>query len=169
MVRKKATLLVAALVLSATACGFASEGTPSNLDWPHWRGPTRDGIAPAGPKLLDTWPKEGPPLVWKSGLIRGFPSEGGMSSPVVAEGKVIIYSNSREIEKPVAVASSKRLKEWGWVEDMPEELSKKVEAARNSKGHAIKSGVRLNAIIDQYLPRSRRMKPPNSAKPYEIA
>ncbi len=36
----------------------------AGADWPQWRGPGRDGIAPAGPKLLDTWPKAGPLKLW---------------------------------------------------------------------------------------------------------
>jgi len=58
----------------------------AGADWPQWRGPTRDGIAPAGPKLLDTWPKGGPQLVWKSEPIPSG-AKGGAGSVVVADGR----------------------------------------------------------------------------------
>ena len=55
-------------------------------DWPQWRGPGRDGIAPAGPKLLDAWPKAGPAKLWDSEKL---PSGGsaGYSCPVIVGGK----------------------------------------------------------------------------------
>ncbi len=41
-------------------------------DWPQWRGPNRDGISPET-GLLDSWPKGGPPLLWKvQGLGEGY-------------------------------------------------------------------------------------------------
>jgi outer membrane protein assembly factor BamB len=43
-------------------------------DWPQWRGPGRDGISGEG-KLLDTWPKKGPKLLWQvKGLGSGYSS-----------------------------------------------------------------------------------------------
>ena len=97
-------------------------------DWPQWRGPTRDGIAPAGPKLLDRWPKEGPPLLWKSEPIPGS-SDGGSGSLVVAGGKVFVYANWHS---PVKIMTEK-LKAHGWEEGVPADLARKVEAARGSK------------------------------------
>src|SRR5262249_10164156 len=41
-------------------------------DWPQWRGPHRDGCS-RETGLLQHWPKEGPPLLWKArGLGRGY-------------------------------------------------------------------------------------------------
>src|SRR6185312_13625886 len=41
-------------------------------DWPQWRGPNRDGIS-RETGLLQAWPKDGPPLVWKTqGAGRGY-------------------------------------------------------------------------------------------------
>jgi outer membrane protein assembly factor BamB len=55
-----------ALPILVSAC-FAA-------DWPQWRGPNRDGIS-ADTGLLESWPKNGPPLVWKTkGLGEGFSS-----------------------------------------------------------------------------------------------
>ena len=65
------------------AQGFAGQS------WPQWRGPNRDGVVLNSPKLMDEWPKEGPPLLWKSGVIPStsadtggkLANEGGSGSP----------------------------------------------------------------------------------------
>src|SRR4051812_12730449 len=58
-------------------------------DWPQWRGPMRNGTLPEGPRLAETVPADGFPSLWESETI---PSndEGGLSSPVVAGGKVYL-------------------------------------------------------------------------------
>jgi outer membrane protein assembly factor BamB len=44
----------------------------SAADWPQWRGLERNGISPET-GLLDTWPKGGPPQIWKTqGLGQGY-------------------------------------------------------------------------------------------------
>lgn len=145
------TLAFLILLLPAAVHVCAAETAPAAADWPQWRGPTRDGIAPPGPKLLDTWPKEGPPLVWKSDPIRGFHVDGGMGSVVVAEGKVIIYAHSRIADKPVKLITAELLKNWGWVEDMPEDLATKIEKARNASFRNLRSEFRIKAGIDTFL------------------
>src|SRR4051812_46507818 len=78
-------LLLGALVLALAAGGVLvrhalAEDLPRGLstvpirisgydargDWPGWRGPDRNGVAPTSPKLLDAWPAAGPTLVWKN-------------------------------------------------------------------------------------------------------
>jgi len=55
-------------------------------DWPQWRGPNRDGISPET-GLLDSWPKGGPPLLWKTqGLGEGY------ASAAVSGGRLYIQS-----------------------------------------------------------------------------
>jgi outer membrane protein assembly factor BamB len=70
--------LLAILVMNAPAA-----------DWPQWRGPMRNGVVPDSPKLLEALPEEGLKELWESEPI---PSndEGGLSSPVVAGGRVIV-------------------------------------------------------------------------------
>ena len=51
---------------------FASAGRVAGDDWPAWRGPDRDGIC-RETGLLPQWPKDGPPLAWKTkGLGEGY-------------------------------------------------------------------------------------------------
>ena len=59
--------LIAATTLLAASSAFAS-------DWPTFRGPGRTAMAP-DTDLLESWPAEGPPLVWETkGAGRGYAS-----------------------------------------------------------------------------------------------
>ena len=53
-------------------------------DWPQFLGPARNGVYP-GDDLAETWPKDGPPILWEKKVDQGF------SGPVVASGKVILF------------------------------------------------------------------------------
>ena len=91
-----AGVMLLGLVVIASAEPASQPGGAASTDWPQWRGPNRDGIAPTGPKLLDAWPKEGPPLLWKSDFIPAF-RDGGCGSPVVADGRVFVYANKQPV------------------------------------------------------------------------
>jgi outer membrane protein assembly factor BamB len=120
-------LIWSALLLAVT---LRAE-TPSETDWPQFRGPTRDGQVLKSPKLLDTWPKEGPPQVWVSEWIPGC-EEGGCGSPVVVGGKVFLYVNAKN---PVGGGKTYRpittelLTDAGWLPDLPDTLAQKIEEA----------------------------------------
>jgi outer membrane protein assembly factor BamB len=53
-------------------------------DWPQFLGPTRNGVYSGG-DLADSWPTDGPSVVWKKSVGPGF------SSPVVADGKLVLF------------------------------------------------------------------------------
>ncbi len=55
-------------------------------DWPHWRGPRRDGIS-AETEWRDRWPAEGPRILWKADVGTGF------ASFAVAGGRVCTVGN----------------------------------------------------------------------------
>src|SRR5262245_56565155 len=69
--------LRALVCLSVTLSCFAH-------DWPQILGPQRNGTYD-GLDLAESWPKEGPPIVWQKELGHGF------SGPVVAAGKVLVF------------------------------------------------------------------------------
>lgn len=74
-VRRAALTGVVALLFCGTAGSWAH-------DWPQWLGPTRDGRS-AETGLLKQWPKDGPPLAWKSkGLGQGY------ATVSIAEGTI---------------------------------------------------------------------------------
>src|SRR5215831_19413435 len=61
-------------------------------DWPQWQGPDRNAISKEH-GLLKEWPKEGPPLAWKtSGL------GGGYSTPSVSAGRIFGMSTRGDDE-----------------------------------------------------------------------
>lgn len=65
-------------------------------DWPQWRGANRDGTSPET-GLLDSWPKGGPPLVWKiTGLGEGY------SSSAIANGRLFIQGQRDDEEYVLA-------------------------------------------------------------------
>jgi outer membrane protein assembly factor BamB len=57
-------------------------------DWPQWRGPNRDGVVSEA--RLPAWPREGPRLLWKKPIGRGF------SAVVAAAGR--IYTMAEEAD-----------------------------------------------------------------------
>src|SRR5262245_55866611 len=56
-------------------------------DWPHWRGPARNGIS-AEKGWLDEWPADGPRVLWRAEVGTGF------SSFSVAKGRVFTMGNT---------------------------------------------------------------------------
>ena len=71
--------LAFAFVVSVGASMFAA-------DWPRWRGPANNGHVPAGAAVPANLPAE-PTVVWQ------VPAGEGLSSPVVAHGRVLAYDN----------------------------------------------------------------------------
>ena len=134
------TLAVLLLSLAAPAVGDptaapeAVSPPATQADWPQWCGPNRDSVVAHSPKLLDAWPKEGPPLAWKSEWIPGY-YQGGCGGPAVAGGKVFIYATSK---RPVGggdgykLISPEVLANAGWLADLPADLARQIEAARTS-------------------------------------
>jgi outer membrane protein assembly factor BamB len=57
-------------------------------DWPQWRGPKRDGVAPNA-RMPANWPQNPPKPLWK------VPIGEGQSSPVVAGGRVFVMSRDK--------------------------------------------------------------------------
>lgn len=65
----------------------------SSTGWPQWRGPQRDGRAPAGPFRTD-WDREPPKVLWE------IPSGLGFGSFAVTGGKLYIHDNAGTKEEP---------------------------------------------------------------------
>jgi len=52
-------------------------------DWPQFLGPTRNAVY-SGTPLANSWPSEGPPVVWRAAVGEGY------SSPVISDGRLIL-------------------------------------------------------------------------------
>jgi outer membrane protein assembly factor BamB len=68
------------------ACNLLGE------DWPQFLGPQRNGQY-LGSDLADSWPKTGPPVIWKKDVGQGF------SGPVVSQGRLILFHRLADQEK----------------------------------------------------------------------
>lgn len=68
--------------------------TPALLaaDWPQWRGPNRDGVAP-DTKLPAKWPADAPPAKWTAAVGEGY------SGPAVVGGKVFVMGREKGNER----------------------------------------------------------------------
>ncbi|OAI51004.1 hypothetical protein AYO44_17370 [Planctomycetaceae bacterium SCGC AG-212-F19] len=165
--------VVAAILLAATmlscANGIEPAAQPANggNDWAQWRGPTRDGIVPRGPKLLDTWPKDGPRLLWKSAPLTSGQSAyrdrcaSGCGSAVVAGNKVFCYVTGCSLASAPLV-TDKLLTELGWVDDVPEGLTKDLETARLSEQRRKLK----DTEVDDYIREFVAARPPELAEKY---
>lgn len=60
-------------------------------DWPQLLGPARNGVS-AETNLAETWPKAGPPVLWKRNVGQGF------SGPAVAAGRLILFHRTDDQE-----------------------------------------------------------------------
>ena len=83
-------MLVAVVALSTSAAAFAA-------DWPQFRGPKRDDVS-TEKGLLQTWPADGPPLVWTAKGVGG-----GYSSLSVAGDRIYTLGNKGKVTNVVAL------------------------------------------------------------------
>ena len=71
-----------------------------SFDWPQWQGPDRNAVSKET-GLLQEWPREGPPLAWKTnGLGSGY------SAPSVAKGQIFGMSNRGDNEVVWSISES---------------------------------------------------------------
>jgi outer membrane protein assembly factor BamB len=92
------------LLLLAAGLAVAADDAfkPQPFDWPQWQGPDRNAIS-REKGLLQSWPKDGPPLLWEvKDLGESY------SSPSIAAGRLFTMSNrannkNEELEYVVAL------------------------------------------------------------------
>jgi len=85
------------LPLSAVACVVTAGLCASAADWPQWRGPDRTDISKET-GLLKSWPKDGPPLLWKNGNV-GI----GFSGPAIVGDRLYTMGARDETEYVLAL------------------------------------------------------------------
>jgi outer membrane protein assembly factor BamB len=99
---KLQNILIASLLFNARA--FAE--TPGEYDWPQWQGSARNASSQET-GLLQQWPKDGPPLVWKTTGLGG-----GDSSPSVAAGRIYGMSHRGQDEMVWALSEKDGKEVW---------------------------------------------------------
>ena len=86
-------------------------GQDRSTAWPHVRGPDYDGLSRES-GLADSWPPEGPPLLWTAELGRGY------SGLIAAQGRVYTHTQTLTEQHVVALdaETGRRLWEYrcGW-------------------------------------------------------
>jgi outer membrane protein assembly factor BamB len=93
-------------MLGRTLLCLSLASLASAADWPQWRGINRDGISPET-GLLDSWPKGGPPLVWKiTGLGEGY------ASAAIAAGRLFIQGQQGNEEFVLALDAATGKQVW---------------------------------------------------------
>jgi alcohol dehydrogenase (cytochrome c) len=75
-------------------------------DWPQWQGPDRNAISKET-GLLKEWPKDGPPLAWKTTGLGG-----GDSAPAIAAGRIYGMANRGEDEVVWALSEKDGKEVW---------------------------------------------------------
>lgn len=121
-------------------------------DWPQWRGPDRSGAMASSVELADTWPEDGPPLLWQSQPIpsRG---EGGYGSPVIAGGRVYLFVawGYREPlpDRQLDRRSAEKLGHYDPA--IPQDLVQKIEAARISEARQKLEKKQVNGWADKWM------------------
>ena len=135
-------------VVAVAACSFSAGAA----DWPQWRGPQRQGVAPAGPVLVGGWPKDGPTKLWQS---EKFPSadDGGYASVSVADGRAYMYVNFK-YRVPVLTRklTEAALTQLGWsAEKLPDALRQAVEQARVSEERVQLKNDAVGPWIDAWI------------------
>jgi outer membrane protein assembly factor BamB len=97
-----ATMLASAILFQFTISAVAA-------DWPQWQGPERNGISKET-GLLQEWPKDGPPLAWKTKGLGG-----GYSGPSISAGRIFGMSFRGGDEVVWALTESDGKEQWSAV------------------------------------------------------
>lgn len=92
---RSVTVRIVGAVILVWLAPWAGGGISRADEWSQWRGPARSG-AVASPPLLDVLPAEGLPPLWVSAEDFG---GGGWASPVVAEGRVFVYTHRQRLKE----------------------------------------------------------------------
>jgi alcohol dehydrogenase (cytochrome c) len=95
----RTTTLITALCTILLFCAHAE-------DWPQWQGPDRNAISKET-GLLKEWPKDGPPLAWKTTGLGG-----GDSAPAIIAGRIYGMANRGEDEVVWALSENDGKEVW---------------------------------------------------------
>lgn len=94
-------------------------GLATAQDWPQLLGPRRDGHSSAT-GLRDSWPKQGPPIVWQRDVGEGY------SGPVVQGARLIVFHRvgNEDVVDCLETATGKPLWKYSYPTDYEDPLNK---------------------------------------------
>jgi len=116
-------------------------------DWNQWRGPARDGYAHGSPALIEELPDGGLKPLWMSE--EDVPGGGGWSSPIVADGRVYVYTHKQSRRNGVTLPEEKYppLEEAERAKLSKEELEKYEDLRREEQFERRKKRYRFDDVI----------------------
>ncbi len=121
-----------ALTLAAVVAATTFPSLGGEFDWPQWQGPDRTAHSKET-GLLTEWPKDGPPLAWKTKALGG-----GDSTPSIANGH--IYGMSHRGEDEMVWALSEK--------DGKELWAARIGPAYTTSWHQSKEGPSATPTVD---------------------
>jgi len=121
-----------ALTLAAVVAATTFPSLGGEFDWPQWQGPDRTAHSKET-GLLTEWPKDGPPLAWKTKALGG-----GDSTPSIANGR--IYGMSHRGEDEMVWALSEK--------DGKELWAARIGPAYTTSWHQSKEGPSATPTVD---------------------
>ena len=147
--------------LAFAAASAALVPATEAADWPQWRGPLRNGVAPESVPLLSKLPEGTLEPLWQSETI---PSgdDGGLASPVIAGGRVFLSVLwHREVPTEERRFDDRALGQLGYqsLEQLAPEIVKKMEGDREALSPSLR-GKKLDEWaaewIEQHLDRKQK-------------
>lgn len=93
-------------MLATVSFALFSISTLSAGDWPQILGPNRDGRATADERLVDSWPKDGPPVVWQREV------GGGFAGLAVAGNTAVLFHRVEDEEVVEAIDATTGKPKW---------------------------------------------------------
>jgi outer membrane protein assembly factor BamB len=139
--------LIAAVLIVPACLPAAAE------DWCQWRGPHGNGFLRHDGPLSADWGDDGPPLLWRSAEEIPSGDAGGYGSPVVADGRVVLYVAWKYPEPlDTRTLGARPLRKLGrYADDVPAALLDRIEAARTSDELAALEGKERKAWVKQWI------------------
>jgi outer membrane protein assembly factor BamB len=110
--REKRAIYLAVLLCLITGRFLAAEQTPPFTDWPHLRGPHYDAIS-AETNLADSWPDEGPPVLWTRDIGRGY------SGTIIVGNRLYTQTQTLTKQKVLALDADTGAAVWEYDYDWP--------------------------------------------------
>jgi outer membrane protein assembly factor BamB len=110
MIRRHLILFLVVVSSAAATAQDPSAGALAKGDWPQILGPGRNGIY-TGPEIVPSFPRSGPPQIWKRDVGAGF------AGPAVSAGKLVLFHrvNNRETVEAMDALTGKTI----WTFDYP--------------------------------------------------
>ena len=94
-----------ASILVVNACAFLAIAANAVEDWNQWRGPSRNGVAPASPPLLSTWSAKGLKKLWQSEPVPGGKAGGYGCASIAGSFAYVFVHDPGPVKDPKATLS----------------------------------------------------------------